>query len=126
MKFLKYVICLLIVSMALVSCENIETPSKQENNNADFYYVKYSISSPGVYKYFSDIYYADVDGTGSASINYSIKNWTITVGPVKKGFNAFVRNKKGEGNNMIEVSKNNSPFAIKASGLNEASYKITY
>ena len=50
----------------------------------------------------------------------------MTIGPVKKGFKASVRNEKGTGNAQIEVSKNNGPFALKASGQNSASYTINF
>lgn len=127
MKYIKFLICLLLVTTVLVSCEeqnwNLNKSSVQEDTSE--YYVKYSIVSPGLYR-FSDIYFADVSGTVCTSKDISIGSWTITIGPVKKGFFASVRNEKGTGNNTIEVSKNNSPFAVKASGTNKASYKIDY
>ena len=114
-------------ALLLVSCEEgYNTPQQGGKTDDTEYYVKYSIKSPGIYKYFSDIYYADVNGTKSTSIGYSLSNWSVTIGPVKKGFKASVRNEKGTGNNMIEISKNGGPFALKAEGQNGASYKINF
>ena len=113
------------VAIIMIACNDYGNNPEQTNNN-DEYYVKYTIKSPGVYYYFSDIYYNDVHGSGSAEKSHSVSNWTITIGPVKKGFHAAVKNEKGTGDDQIEVSKNGSPFAIKASGRNSASYTISY
>ena len=51
--------------------------------------------------------------------------WTITIGPVKKGFRASIQYNEG-GTCQIEVSKNNGPFALKAEGKNSASYTIDF
>lgn len=109
----------IIVALFMVSCEDYNTPS----DNSE-YYVRYTVSS--TYPYiFSDVIYADVHGTGSF-MGYQTRNWTVTIGPVKKGFNARVKNEKGTATDMIEVSKNGGPFAMKASGNNSASYTINY
>jgi hypothetical protein len=51
----------------------------------------------------------------------------MTIGPVKKGFNSFVKYESGKADNVkIEVSKNGNPFVQKASGVNNASYKINF
>ena len=129
MKRLLILMAIAIAWMGLTSCEGMffnSTAPENNNKTTDEYYVRYTIKSPGVYYYFSDIYYADVYGTGSAEKSHSIKSWTVTIGPVKKGFKASVRNEKGTGNNQIEVSKNNGPFALKASGQNKASYTINF
>ena len=119
-RFLKTILCLLPALTLIVSCN--EQPEVDNNE----YYVKYTITSGGTYYYFSDIYYKDVHGTGSAEKGHSIKNWTVTIGPVKRGFTASVRNEKGTGKNQIDISKNNGPFALKATGQNSASYTINY
>ncbi len=59
-------------------------------------------------------------------MNYQTRSWTITIGPVKKGFRAHVENERRTATDKIEVSKDGSPFAIKASGQNSASYTINY
>ncbi len=104
------------MSLLMASCEK---------DNAE-YYVKYSIKSANFMEYFSDIYYADVHGIVMCEMGHSIRQWEVTVGPVKKGFNAHVQNAVGGGNNKIEVSKNNGPFVLKASGTNSATYMIDF
>ena len=109
----------IIVALFMVSCEDYSNPS----DNSE-YYVRYSVSS--TYPYiFSNVKYADVNGTGSF-MNYQTRNWAITIGPVKKGFNAFVKNENGTATDKIEVSKNGGPFALKASGNNSATYCINF
>ena len=120
---------IITTTLLMVACNDYNSP-QQGNNNTDNskYYVKYSISS-SFYK-FGNISYADVKGTGKAHEgNYSNTNtkWSITIGPVKKGFHAFVYYSSGRADVVkIEVSKNNSPFAEKASGETSASYTINY
>lgn len=124
---MKKLFLLFSLALLMTACDNFNNPQQGGNSTSnDEYYVKYTIKSGGPYLYFSDIYYADTYGVGSAEKSHSIKSWTITIGPVKKGFKAFVKNEKGTGNNQIEVSKNNGPFAIKNSGQNSASYTINY
>lgn len=119
----------IIVALFMVSCEkdNLEYYNNDDYNtpsdNSE-YYVRYTVSS--TYPYiFSNVTYADVHGTGSF-MNYQTRNWTVTIGPVKKGFKAHVKNENGTATDKIEVSKNGSPFAMKASGNNSASYTINY
>ncbi len=114
----------IIVALFMVSCEkdNIENYNNPSDNSE--YYVRYSVSA--TYPYiFSDVKYADVNGTGSF-MNYQTRHWTETIGPVKKGFHAYVKNEKGTATDKIEVSKNGGPFAMKASGNNSASYSIDF
>ena len=82
--------------------------------------MKYSIDVTGPYQHFWKISYADVDGMKTSNDGNSAKHWTVTIGPVKKGFRASVKNAMGTGMNKIEVSKNNGPFALKASGEDSA------
>ena len=114
----------IIVALFMVSCEdhNIEDYNNPSDNSE--YYVRYTVSA--TYPYiFSNVKYADVNGTGSF-MNYQTRNWAITIGPVKKGFNAFVKNENGTATDKIEVSKNGGPFALKASGNNSATYCINF
>lgn len=122
-KLFILLIVAIITALLMVSCENQDASG---SGGKDDYYVKYSIKSGGPYLYFSDIVYADVYGSQTAEKGHSIKSWTVTIGPVKKGFRASVRNTKGTGNNIIEVSKNGGPFAQKATGTNGASYTINF
>ena len=51
----------------------------------------------------------------------------VIVGPVKKGFNSHISYSRGSANTVkIEVSKNNGPFVLKASGDKSASYIINF
>ena len=122
------------LSMLAVSC-NFTSPNPPsyggEDNNTNRepsaeYYVKYTIKGEGIYGRFSDIVYADVNGTKTASEGYQIRSWSVTIGPVSKGFKAYVRNEGGGGDNVIEVFKNGGPFAQKATGWNSASYTINF
>jgi len=119
---MKKLFTLLAAAILMVACKDFNSPQQDKTE----YYVKYTIKSPGTYYYFSDITYADVSGTGSAEKGHSVKSWTVTIGPVKKGFKASVKNAKGTGDNQIEVSKAGGPFSLKASGTNSASYTINF
>lgn len=118
-------IFLFVITILFVSCNDYYTSQPSvvvEDNNE--YYVKYTVSTNYPY-IFSNVVYADVNGTGSMR-NYQTRNWSETIGPVKKGFRAFVRNENGTANDKIEVSKNGGPFALKAQGENSASYTIDF
>lgn len=122
---MKKLFLLFAVALLVTACDDFNNPQQGgKSQNSSDYYVKYSVSS--TYPYiFSNVKYADVNGTGSM-MNYQTRSWTITIGPVKKGFRAYVENERGTATDKIEVSKDGSPFAIKASGQNSASYTINY
>ncbi|MBO7494721.1 MAG: hypothetical protein J6T87_11325 [Bacteroidales bacterium] len=113
----------IIVALFIVSCEKDNSEDYNSSEKTE-YYVRYSVSSTYPYV-FSDVKYADVNGTGSF-MNYQTRSWSVTIGPVKKGFNAFVKNENGTATDKIEVSKDGGPFATKASGNNSASYRIDF
>ena len=133
-NYLKLFFLAFSLSVLAASCSwtTPNPPSGNGDNNTNRepsaeYYVKYTIKGmPYPYRGFSDIVYADVHGTKTASEGYQIKNWTVTIGPASKGFRAHVRNEGGGGDNIIEVSKNGGPFAQKATGWNSASYTIDF
>ncbi len=134
-NYFKFFFLVFSLLMLAASCDftSPNPPSYgDEDNNTNRepsaeYYVKYTIKGmPYPYRGFSDIVYADVHGTKTASEGYQIKNWTVTIGPVSKGFRAHVRNEDGGADNIIEVSKNGGPFAQKVTGWNSASYKIDF
>ena len=110
----------------LTGCEGFNQPNGGSNQQQDEYYVKYSIDVTGPYQHFWKISYADVDGMKTSNEGNSVKHWTVTIGPVKKGFRASVKNAMGTGMNKIEVSKNNGPFTLKASGEDSATYTIAF
>lgn len=130
LKFFFLVFFLLVLAASCnLTTSNPPSYGDENNNNREpsaEYYVKYTITGEGIYGRFSDIVYADVQGTKTASKGYQIRSWSVTVGPVSKGFKAYVRNDGGGGNNVIEVSKNGGPFAQKATGWNSASYTINF
>ena len=134
-NYFKFFFLVFSLLMLAASCDftSPNPPSYgDEDNNTNRepsaeYYVKYTIKGmPYPYRGFSDIVYADVHGTKTASKGYQIRSWSVTIGPVSKGFKAYVSNEGGGGDNVIEVSKNGGPFAQKATGWNSASYTINF
>lgn len=109
-KVLKITMISLAIFMTLSSCKKDET----ETATNDDYYVKYAITGNGTYIYFSDFSISTDQGNKSFS-GYQYRSWNQTYGPVKKGFNASVSVKSSLVTVEIYVSKNNSPFALKAS-----------
>ena len=109
-KFLKITTVFLTIFIALSSCK------KDETNTAtnDDYFVKYVIKGNGTYIYFSDFSVNTDQGNVSFS-GYQYKSWNQTYGPVKKRFTASVSAKSSFVTVEIYVSKNNGPFALKAS-----------
>ena len=118
MKKILTVLLMLLLTFTLTGCEEVNQPSNggsTQQNSKDEYYVKYSIDVTGPYQHFWKISYADVDGMKTSNDGNSAK-----------GFRASVKNAMGTGMNKIEVSKNNGPFALKASGEDKASYTIDF
>ena len=109
-KFLKITTVFLAIFIALSSCKKEET----KNTTKDDYYVKYLIKGNGTYIYFSDFSVNTDQGNVSLS-GYQYKSWNQTYGPVKKGFRASVSVGSPIVTVEIYVSKNNGPFALKAS-----------
>ena len=129
MKKILTVLLMLLLTFTLTGCEEVNQPingGSTQQNSKDEYYVKYSIDVTGPYQHFWKISYADVDGMKTSNEGNSVKHWTVTIGPVKKGFRASVKNAMGTGMNKIEVSKNNGPFTLKASGEDSATYTIAF
>ena len=104
MKRLLFVVMATILSMTLFSCEkekdSTTTPIEE---NRDYYQVKYQISGK-VYFYIDGVSYNTEKGTRTESFAAAGSFETIC-GP---------------------VSKNNGPFAVKASGQYSASYVIDF
>lgn len=113
MKHILFAMMLGIVCM-LSSCSNDDDPDYD-------YYVRYSVTAEA--NKAVDIWYTDADGhdhvvqTQAADGKYQ-----FTVGPVKRGFKANLTVSYQEGGAvdylMIEVSKENYPFVVKAQGHN--------
>ncbi|RZK10140.1 MAG: hypothetical protein EOO46_11695 [Flavobacterium sp.] len=111
-KILKITAVCLAIFITISSCKKNETETNTNTN--DDYYVKYAITGNGAYIYFSDFSVNTDQGNKSFS-GYQYKSWTQTYGPVKKGFNTSVSVKSSLVTVEIYVSKNNGPFALKAS-----------
>lgn len=125
---MKKLFLLLFMATLLVACNDYNTPNIIGEADNSEYYVRYTITSS--FYAFGSIYYADVNGTETDRLgNYSQTSlkWVVTIGPVKKGFRAYVEYKSGRADEVkLEVSKNGSPFALKASGDKSAYYTIDY
>lgn len=118
LSLLSVCLCAVILS----SCEepNNEGPIETPEDNS-FYYVKYETVS--------------FRGTNSITINTDtgIKAFSLgpnrayseTYGPVSKGFEASIKSQASI-TTHIYVSKNNGPFALKASGTGSATYTIDF
>ncbi|MBQ4394774.1 MAG: hypothetical protein IJP45_06495 [Paludibacteraceae bacterium] len=124
-KGIRIIISLLIVSLIMFSCDLFYDPQHDVTPDNSNYYVRYTIKATYPYL-FSDVTYRDVYGTEIALKNYRTRSWSVTIGPVKKGFNAYVKNESGSATNQIEISKNGEPFTLKANGTNSASYTIDF
>lgn len=118
-QYLKIAVVLLFTSLALVSCKD-----KNPADSNDNYYVRYILSAyPSIV---SKVTYADVNQMVTETLSVRNSGWTVTIGPVKKGFRAYVKTEEYTATAKIEVCKNSDPFALKASGVDSASYTIDY
>ena len=117
----------LIVTFGIVNfgC-NKENDKNNENNNVveDEYYVKYIVKSSTMYSLTRT---ARINSENNANRSFTFNNstWEVTIGPVKKGFNASISASYNTSQVLaktyidveIQVSKNNAPFALKASNV---------
>ena len=120
-KYLR-VLVLFVAALLMVGCED-NTPQVDTTE----YYVRYSVSFTPYISANPRITYADVSGTKTSAEHKNTALWEVTIGPVKKGFNAYV-SYYGEidATAKIEVCKNSGPFVLKATGKKQASYKIDF
>lgn len=118
MRYLKIAIGFLFLSLVMIACGEKNSPSSNDN-----YYVRYSLSTASV---ISKVMYADVNEMTTETLSVRQNDWTVTIGPVKKGFNAYVKTLEYTADARIEVCKNSEPFALKARGKDSASYTIDY
>lgn len=114
----------LLVTFTLSSCneEEIEINPPAISDN---YYVKYVISSsyPNI---FSNWSVTTPEGEYTKN-GYQTRRWEQTYGPVKKGFKCAAKVGNGAPTIEIYVSKNQEPFAVKATKLgSSASYTIDF
>lgn len=130
MKRLLFVVMATILSMTLLSCEKEkDSTTTPIEGNKDYYYVKYQISGK-VYFYIDGVSYNTEKGTRTESFA-AARSFETICGPVSKNFAARIMLTKYRGAptndaTKISVSKNNGPFAVKASGQYSASYVIDF
>lgn len=110
-KLIKVLFYLFIAGTFIFGCKKEQT---ENTTTSDEYYVKYSIAGNGAYILFNKFTVATDRGTSSFS-GYQYRTWTQTYGPVSKGFKASVSVESQYVKVEIYVSKNNGPFALKAS-----------
>ena len=122
---------ILYMGMINTSCEK----DKTETIN-DEYYVKYIVNSST--KYIGGKLNVSINSESNKEMNFIINQrtpWDIIIGPVGKEFNAILKvNSEYESsdlriNTSIEVSKNDSPFALKKSNSTDDirnSVKLNY
>jgi hypothetical protein len=110
-------VCVIIVAIGLF------TPGCNEKEEPDEYYVKYAVSSNTIYSQLT--LYTTVNNENNVDLNYTFyagAPWEKIIGPVQKGFNATLEVSCVDAELLIGleiyVSKNDSPFAIKASDSN--------
>ena len=94
-----------------------------------YFYVKYQISG-STYFYIDGVSYNTENGSRSESFS-AARSFEVICGPVNKNFVARItltqyRGAPASNATKISVSKNNGPFAIKASGQSSASYTINF
>ena len=94
-----------------------------------YFYVKYKISG-STYFYIDGVSYNTENGSRSENFS-AARSFEVICGPVNKNFVARItltqyRGAPASNATKISVSKNNGPFAIKASGQSSASYTINF
>lgn len=120
----------LFLMFAVCACEKDtrEDDGDEENNsgtivNDDEYYVKYIVNITYPYM-LGKVNYATENGEGL--FENRVRSWDETIGPVKKGFRAWVKVGNDKATCKIQVSKNSSAFATKTTGTGSASFTINY
>ncbi len=126
-NFIKHVLLTftLIMLSSLTSCNN-EDDEIVSNDN---YYVKYIIRGNGTYGRFSN-WSASTPQGNYTNNDIQVRSWNQTFGPVNRGFRCNIQiGNYISGAPLIEihVSKNQEPFALKASRTgNSATYTIDF
>jgi len=121
----KITTAILVIVISLSSCN--KDKDKVEMAISDEYYVKYVVKCSQNRWYVSSFSINTDAGTKTFN-DYKSTSWTQTYGPVKKGFVASATASQSPVPAIeIYVSKNQSPFALKASktGSNQVSLSYT-
>ena len=119
MKKVFLVLAVLFTAVSFTSCESDDEDFPVEKN--DEYYVKYIVKSQTIYST-SKIAEIKMENNSIEKLTFNNGNWEMTIGPVKKGFNASCDARHDTSQSLartyidveIHVSKNNDPFALKA------------
>ena len=122
----------LFLLFTVCACENdVREDDNVDNTNTgtivnnDEYYVQYSASINLPYQRLVTIQYTTENGESSVK-DYRSASWSETIGLVRKGFRAWVKVGNDRATCKISVSKNNSAFAVKATGTQSATFTINY
>lgn len=127
MKVLSKLLILLAALFFVISCSKdpqSNTPSNNEDNIEDVYFVKYVCD-----RAYGTARYTNEEGKSVTSPTvYSGGSFERTIGPVAKGFKSSVTVDRGTGVRdlpvRIEVKRNNEPFVVKIEGICSVSYVI--
>ena len=116
---------------ALIAVAAVISSCNKTSGNEDEYYIRYegSISTLPIV----ERSYTIATESGKQTFKTRENNFSRIFGPVGKGFEASIScSYSNDVINLktpsvsIEVSKNNGPFALKASGSKEASFEIDF
>lgn len=123
----------LVIVLFILGIINFGCNKENENTNVatEEYYVKYIVNSSTAYVQGGQSIYRTAkitsENNSNQSFTFNKSTWETIIGPVKKGFNASLNasyNDTAFGgpsrtyiNSEIHVSKNNGPFALKASDI---------
>lgn len=119
---MKKILAIVFLTSVMISCDQNDLDTILPDN--DNYYVKYDISTsyPSIFR---DWTVTTPQGSFTKE-HFQTRYWEDTFGPVKKGFKCSVQ-VSGTPTISIYVSKNDEPFALKASVKgSSASYTIDF
>jgi len=123
------IILVLISALTTFSSCNKEEMDNNETVINDNYYVQYVIKGNGTYGRFSNWRATKPQGRYTNN-GYQVRSWSQTYGPVNKWFKCEVQINdyiSGAPTIEIHVSKNEEPFALKATTTGaSASYVIDF
>ncbi len=113
-------LAILFTALSFTSCQGDDDEGFPVENK-DEYYVKYIVKSQTIYST-SKVAQIKMENNSTEEFAWGNGNWEMTIGPVKKGFNASCDARHDVSQVLartyidieIHVSKNNGPFALKA------------